>query len=126
MSRKSEAKLVGIDVIIKDIKKNAITRKRVVKKMKSMLQVVGKRSDELCPKDTNALVDSRQIKVDVVDGDVVADITYGNDEAFYAVYVHEDTEKYHEPPTTHHFLEKALSEKEDWMDDELAKFAEDL
>lgn len=72
--------------------------------------VIGRKGDYYCPKDTLALVNSRQIIVTGAGLNTVVQVTYGSEEAYYALWVHEDLDKYHEPPTQAKWLERAVRE----------------
>jgi len=66
------------------------------------------RSLELVPRDTEALANSAYLEVQ---GNTV-EIGYakgGN--PYYAVFVHEDMEAYHKPPTQAKFLQQAVNEQ---------------
>lgn len=83
--------------------------------VEAQLERIGARADFYCPKDTHSLVDSRQVWVETGRG-IEGAITYGGgpvgqrDPGEYALYVHEDPTKYHEPPTRFKFLEVAYAE----------------
>lgn len=66
------------------------------------------KSQELCPIDTKRLRDSGRISIDRTSEGFSAAITYSTD---YAIYVHEDLTKYHNPPTQAKFLEQPARER---------------
>jgi len=66
------------------------------------------KSQELCPVDTNRLRLSGKVTVDKTSEGFEAAITYSTD---YAIYVHEDMTKYHNPPTQAKFLEQPARER---------------
>jgi hypothetical protein len=72
--------------------------------------VVMKKGDYYCPKDTLDLVNSGHIIVEGKGLNVKFRVTYGGEDAPYALWVHEDLEKYHEPPTCAKWLERAIRE----------------
>lgn len=79
---------------LQDLKKRA-------KNLNEYLEVIAERSDELCPKDTGALVNSRKIENNAIIYDTP-----------YASIVHEDLQTRH-PNGEAKFLEKATNEKKD-------------
>jgi hypothetical protein len=64
------------------------------------------RSQELCPVDTGALKASGRVIKRGHGANTECIVAYGSDEIYYAVYVHEDTSKYHEWPTQAKWLEE--------------------
>lgn len=62
----------------------------------------------LCPKDTGALRKTGTVVVTGRGFGAKAKVEFGGPEAPYALYVHENPDAYHEPPTTHRFLTKAV------------------
>jgi len=87
----------------------------IVEGAEEFLEAVGERSDYLCPKDTHSLVNSRRVFVERTRGRIRGAVSYGTvagvkDPSLYAVYVHENPDAYHAPPTTWKFLEIAYAE----------------
>jgi hypothetical protein len=74
------------------------------------------------PKDTHALAQSGRIESSVTEGrraffgiggrrfDAHASVEFGGDEAPYALWVHENPDAYHAPPTRYKFLEQAYED----------------
>lgn len=86
--------------------------------IEEQLEMIGRRADYYCPKDTHSLVDSRQVWVqEGARGLVDGAITYGGgpvgvkDPAEYALFVHEDPVARHKPPTRWKWLQAAFDEK---------------
>jgi hypothetical protein len=80
-------------------------------------QILAYSRDELCPIDSGTLRATAYLSPVKVrgDGNIQFFMSYGTNingtkPAPYAVYVHEDIEKYHEPPTQAKFLEDAVQE----------------
>lgn len=65
-------------------------------------------ADEMCPHETGALLRSGRIEVQGRGLGTRVDVMYGNEEAYYALYVHENTTVYHAPPTCAKWLELAV------------------
>jgi hypothetical protein len=63
------------------------------------------------PKDTHEMVNSRYVEVRKRRGGPVAEAGYGKGgQAPYTVFVHENPNFFHEPPTQAKFLQRALDE----------------
>lgn len=70
-------------------------------------------SEKYCPKDTHTLVNSAYLEVELFRGNPRVEIGYARaGDPHYAIIVHEDPSKTHEPPTRYKFLEAAIDE--DW------------
>lgn len=79
--------------------------------MIAALEPTFEKSQELCPKDTNELVDSSYLEARSFRGGVRVEMGYGkNGKAPYGVYVHEMLEYAHEEPTQAKFLEQPVDE----------------
>jgi hypothetical protein len=75
------------------------------------LKPIFKRAQYLVPEDTGALWESGQLTSGVNSkGAAYADITFGNEEAWYAALVHEYTWQKHEAPTRSKYLQVAMEE----------------
>lgn len=71
--------------------------------------VVYRKSQKLVPRDTEALAHSGRVETNDKKGKGAQfEVVYGDEEAFYALYVHEDLTKKHAPPTQAKFLEDAV------------------
>lgn len=80
--------------------------------LRDAAEVVVEKARFYCPKDTHALEKSiRAVFQAMQDGDrqEVA-VTAGDSVAWYAIYVHENLDKWHDPPTQAKFLERAMRE----------------
>lgn len=90
----------------------------------SECQIIMNQSKEQCPVDTGRLRASGEVSEPVVEpGKVEVSLGYGTD---YAIYVHEDLEKYHAPPTKAKFLEDPISERSDVLLENVVKRVTDL
>lgn len=103
---------------------------RVSRGMRAMGDALLEMSRELCPKDTNTLVDDSRVRQEYSAMDTVVVVGYGTgekaaylfsehegkmvrrDPAQYAVYVHEDPQKVH-PNGEYGFLEKVTDGSRD-------------
>lgn len=75
------------------------------------LKPIFKRAQFLVPEDTGALWESGQLTSGVnAKGKAFADITFGNEEAWYAALVHEFVWLHHEAPTRSKYLQAAMEE----------------
>jgi isocitrate dehydrogenase len=81
--------------------------KTILGRMVTAAHVILKKSDYYCPKDTLRLVKSGKVYVRGSDVAPEVSIEYRTP---YAVYVHEDLDATHAPPTQAKFLEKAIRE----------------
>ena len=82
--------------------------------LKNALTPAFEESLELVPKDTSALSDSGYLESRKLRNRSVVEIGYargGN--PHYGVFVHENLEVFHEPPTQAKFLEQPLAERSD-------------
>jgi hypothetical protein len=70
-------------------------------------QVVLRKALKLCPIDTGALRDTGTAHVTGRGFGARAVVEFGGPDAPYALYVHENLDAYHEPPTQAKFLEAA-------------------
>lgn len=64
-----------------------------------------------CPIDTEALRASGVVTQIGSGFDTVMNIRFGNEDVYYAIWVHEDLTKRHEFPTCAKFLERAIREQ---------------
>lgn len=84
-------------------------RKRMEYGQMVCARIVFQRSQILVPVDTKALKESGVIEeVGGPGGDKQYEIGYGGLTAPYALWVHEDLTKYHEPPTQARFVSQAV------------------
>lgn len=123
----SSVKVIGMQVLTDDILDIA---KRPKKKIRAVLMEIGKlilkRARFYVPRDTGDL--SRSGKIVIMKdgkGNMGVMVSFGSEKAFYALWVHEDTLKYHKPPTRHHYLEHAIEEVEPEIDKLLDTLSED-
>lgn len=85
------------------------------------LKPIFKRAQYLVPEDTGALWESGKLTSGVnAKGVAYANITFGNEEAWYAALVHEFTWLHHEAPTRSKYLQVAMEEGLDAVMDTLA------
>lgn len=129
MSSRSSGKTYGMNTavnLIQDVagKQIQLSRKKAIAVMKKICQMVLKKAKYYCPKDTKALVKSGRYEVSVKGGVVVGEVSFGSDEAYYALWVHEDKTKYHSPPTQSHFLQQAYEDLEYDIDELLDTLVE--
>ena len=73
-------------------------------------RIIMRLADYYCPKDTLALVLSGEGVVEGKGLNAGLRINYGGEEAPYALWVHEDQSKWHDPPTSAKWLERAIRE----------------
>lgn len=96
--------------------RNLINRLKTVtpEAMEEALQPVYDKSQEYCPVDTGALINSGVVEITKTSGGkTVGYIKYGDAVAWYAAIVHERMDLNHEPPTRAKFLQSALEEEFD-------------
>ena len=78
------------------------------------LQPIYDKSQQYCPVDTGKLKESGYIEVRQKGDRIEGEVGYGKrGNPFYAPYVHEMVDLYHEPPTQAKFLERAVNEHQD-------------
>ena len=103
--------ITGVRVVIRAIeKKREETKQQMAPAMKACADVVLRKALKYCPKDTGALRKSGVASVSGTGWASRAVVAFGGETAHYAIYVHEDLSKYHEPPTQAKFLERAYRE----------------
>lgn len=79
--------------------------------LESVLQPIFDRSQELVPVDTGALKDSGYLEIRIAGNKINAEVGYGRGGVpIYSVFVHENLEMFHEPPTQAKFLQTAIEE----------------
>lgn len=84
---------------------------KIIQDLINLAELIKRRALYYCPIDTGALRRSAKVKVSGQSATTATlSITFGDDTAYYALYVHEDLTKYHAPPTQAKFLERAIAE----------------
>lgn len=84
---------------------------KIAEGLKKCAEVVYRKSQQYVPVETGALKKSGRVEVNDKAGMAAeASVVYGSEEAYYALYVHEDMTKNHAPPTCAQFLTRALRE----------------
>lgn len=120
-------KVIGMQVATDEILDIA---RKPKKKIRSVLMQIGrlilKHAKFYVPRDTGDLARSGKITITKDDkGHLGVLVSFGDETAFYALWVHEDTTKYHKPPTRHHYLEYAVETLEAQIDALLDTLSED-
>lgn len=84
-------------------------RKETEKALYQECQTIMRKSKKICPIDEGTLRRSGRVYLPKTDqrGDIYVDLSYGTN---YAIYVHENMEAYHKPPTRAKFLEEPARE----------------
>lgn len=73
-------------------------------------EIILKKSQKYVPRETGALAETGHIEVTGKGLGARVKVVYGGEEAPYALFVHEDLSKYHEPPTCAQFLTRSVRE----------------
>lgn len=73
-------------------------------------EIILQKSQIYVPRETGALANSGRVEVEGQGFGARSRVLYGGDSAPYAVYVHENLEAQHKPPTCAKFLERAARE----------------
>lgn len=90
--------------------------------LESWLEFVFEKSQELVPFDTGDLKNSGYIDIRMTAKGPRGEIGYAkNGFPDYAVVVHEDTTKYHEPPTQAKFLQQPVEEYTSFFEETMAE-----
>lgn len=80
-------------------------------------------SQPLVPVDTGLLKSTGKVTRRREGWDAVVEVSYGNDKAFYATWVHEDLDAFHLAGTQAKYLEQPLRENLDLLGDIIRKGA---
>jgi hypothetical protein len=108
---RSQVKITGVQEVIRAIgKARAKTRDDIATTLERCGQVVLKKADQYCPEDKGNLRKSGKVVTTGKGMGARAAVEYGGDEAPYALYVHENLDAFHLPPTQAKWLERAVRE----------------
>lgn len=106
-------RVTGVETTIRAIRnKGAKTVQAVEATLKAYAEAVYRRSQILVPKRTGELARSGKVVWNGKTGvGTRYEVSYGGPwSAPYALWVHEDVTAAHAPPTTHHYLSKAVAD----------------
>lgn len=108
----TRAVVTGVDRVLSALRtKVANTGINIDEGLRKCAGVVLRKSYQYVPVETGALKASGRISDNGKKGFATqVKVEYGGPGAFYALYVHEDLTKFHEPPTCAKFLERAVRE----------------
>lgn len=106
-------KITGVDATIRSLQvRGAKVAQEMEATLRGYAEAVYRRSQVLVPKDTGELARSGRVVWNGKKGfGARFEVSYGGAwSAPYALWVHEDVMAYHAPPTTHHYLSKAVAD----------------